>query len=462
MSKPSSDESSLSPAISSDAPPSITETIDSTVVEDTNSNVDLPVEENDTAPSPTEEVAYGSQISMSEPWQYAIVPPEVEQCLEPFAAKNIAKKTSTASAAGTESEVSKTQEDEASQVPIAPGSANDDATSTESVADNVEHANNDGSISEALAAIHAAETVSDNDGGGTPPVFPSYTETNDDNGDDDDSDDDDDELDQPMTLREHLLDLRKRVTRAFLLVIVGFCVCYPFASEMYSLLMLPVKAAMPAGSVHTFVFTSPAEALFTELAVAFLGGVLLTCPMIFYQFWAFIAPGLYDEEKRYIVPIALSSALLFLLGVSFCYFVAFPFAFDFLLSYSKGDVQAMLKVSDTFSFVVQLLLAFGLIFEFPLIIFFLARFGLVTADLMRRMRRYAIIINVIIAAVLTPPDVISQMLMAVPLLLLYELSIFIAAAFGKKTPPKEEDDDEDDEEEYEDDDDESEDTVSVK
>ena len=265
--------------------------------------------------------------------------------------------------------------------------------------------------------------------------------------DEEEEDAEEDGPDQPMTLRDHLNELRKRVFRAFLWALVGFIGCYPFAEEIFKFLFAPLTKALPGAG--RLIYTSPPEAFFTYMKVAFVAGIFATSPLVFYQVWAFIAPGLYKEEKTYIVPVAIFSALFFICGGAFCYYVAFPFAFEFFMSYSTDVIVAMPALSETLSFVLQLLLAFGLIFELPLFVFFLARLGIVTADLMRKMRRYAILANVIVAAILTPPDVMSQMLMAGPLLLLYEISIIIAAVFGKKKPEpakdeEEEEDDEDD------------------
>lgn len=267
--------------------------------------------------------------------------------------------------------------------------------------------------------------------------------------DEDDDDEEEDVHDRPMTLRDHLNELRKRVFYAFLWSLAGFIGCYPFAEDLFKLLLAPLTKVMPSAS--RLIYTSPPEAFFIYMKVAFVAGLFATSPLVFYQVWAFVAPGLYKEEKVYIIPIAFFSALCFICGGAFCYFVAFPFAFEFFMSYSTDMIVAMPSITETLGFVLQLLLAFGLIFELPLFVFFLARLGIVTADLMRRMRRYAILANVIIAAILTPPDVMSQMLMACPLLLLYEISILIAVIFGKKKPaPVEEDEEEEEDEDGED------------
>jgi len=249
---------------------------------------------------------------------------------------------------------------------------------------------------------------------------------------------------QPVTLRDHLTELRKRLTRAFLIMLAGFVICWPFAdSHIFPFLFEPLMRHMPEGGA--LIFTSPPEAFFTYMKIAFVAGIFLTSPLVFYQLWAFIAPGLYQEEKIYILPVALASALFFTLGAVFCYYVVFDFIFAFFMSYNQGFVQAMPKLNESLTFVLQLLLAFGLVFQLPLFIFFLARLGIVTADKLRSFRRYAIFLSFIVSALLTPPDVLSLFLMAGPVMLLYEVSILIVAAFGKKKKdePAPEEDEED-------------------
>ena len=188
--------------------------------------------------------------------------------------------------------------------------------------------------------------------------------------------------------------------------------------------------------------------------IAFILGLFVASPAIFYQIWAFISPGLYEEEKHFIMPVAFISAIFFILGGVFCYYIVFHYAFQFFMSFVTAEIQAMPKISDYLDFVLKLILAFGFIFEMPIFAFFLSRMGIVTAAKMRRARRYAVLIIFIVAAILTPPDVVSQLLMAVPMLILYEISILVAALFGKKEAPKPEEEDEDDyeEDEYEDED----------
>ena len=245
--------------------------------------------------------------------------------------------------------------------------------------------------------------------------------------------------DRPMGLMDHLSELRGRLVRCCLAVMVGFIACWAVVDPIFDALVDPLLKVLPEGS-HAIYTTLP-EGFFTRMHIAFVAGVFVSSPVIFYQIWSFIAPGLYEEEKRHILPVAFMSAFFFISGGAFCYFVVFPQAFAFFVSYATDSIVAMPKVSDYLSFVLKLILAFGLVFEMPLFAFFLARMGIITAELMRRVRRYAILGIFIVAAILSPPDVVSQLLMAAPMLVLYEISIYVAVAFGKK-PPAEDDESE--------------------
>ena len=243
------------------------------------------------------------------------------------------------------------------------------------------------------------------------------------------------ETDKPMGLLDHLNELRMRLVKAFIAVAVCFGVCWAFVDSLFGFLVNPLLTALPAGT-HAQYTTLP-EAFFTRMHIAFVAAIFLASPVIFYQIWAFVAPGLYDNEKRYIIPIAILSAIFFIAGAAFCYLIVFPFAFNFFLSYSTPDIEVTPKISDYLSFTLKLLFAFGIIFEMPIFTLFLARLGIVTAKLMRKWRKYAIVAIFVLAAILTPPDVVSQLLMACPMLLLYEASIGVAAIFGKKAKKEE-------------------------
>ncbi|MGE9985747.1 twin-arginine translocase subunit TatC [Desulfovibrio sp. SGI.169] len=238
-----------------------------------------------------------------------------------------------------------------------------------------------------------------------------------------------------MGLMDHLSELRARLVRCCIAVGLGFLVCWSVVDPIFNALVNPLLAVLPPGS-HAQYTTLP-EGFFTRMYIAFVAGVFVTSPVVFYQIWSFIAPGLYDEEKRHIIPVAILSALFFVAGGAFCYLVVFPYAFSFFVSFSTSEIVVMPKISDYLGFVLKLILAFGLIFEMPLFALFLSRMGLITATLMRSTRRYAVLGIFIVAAILTPPDVVSQLLMAGPMLLLYEVSILVAAAFGRKKPAPE-------------------------
>ncbi len=237
-----------------------------------------------------------------------------------------------------------------------------------------------------------------------------------------------------MPLFDHLRELRVRILRALLAVLAGFFICYFFAGQIQKALeapLLEVLRELP-GVSGKFVYTGMAEAFLVELKVALVAGFFLAAPFVFYQFWAFAAPGLYPQERRLIIPLALFTGLFFVAGASFGYFVVFPPAFKFFMSFNSESVQAMPRLAEYFGFCIQLLFAFGLVFELPLLAFFLARFGVITASMLRKFRGYALIGAFVLGALLTPPDVVSQLLMAGPLIVLYEISILVVKAVGRK------------------------------
>ena len=245
-----------------------------------------------------------------------------------------------------------------------------------------------------------------------------------------------------MPLMDHLRELRTRILRALLAVLAGFCLCYWQAPRLQAALEAPLLKALQALPEVTgkLMFTGLAEAFIVEVKVALAAGFLAAAPFVFYQFWAFMAPGLYPRERRLLIPLALGTGLFFVAGALFGYFVVFPPAFDFFLSYNSDTVTAMPALAEYFGFCIQLLLAFGLVFELPVLAFFLARFGLINAGMLKKARGYSYIAAFIIAAVLTPPDVVSQLLMAGPLLLLYEISIWVVRVCGRERTVKNSDD----------------------
>jgi sec-independent protein translocase protein TatC len=233
-----------------------------------------------------------------------------------------------------------------------------------------------------------------------------------------------------MPFTEHLEELRRRLIICFVAVGVGFVICYFFSKQLFEILMRPLLQVMPPE--ESLIFTALPEAFFTYLKVALLAGIGLASPVIIYQFWRFIAPGLYHKERRALMPIVLFSTFFFVGGALFGYFGVFPFGFKFFIGFASDNIRAMPSIREYLKFAAKLLFAFGFIFELPLFTFFLARLGLVNAELLRSKQKYAILVIFMLAAILTPPDVVTQVMMAGPLLILYELSIWIAKVFGRK------------------------------
>ncbi len=235
-----------------------------------------------------------------------------------------------------------------------------------------------------------------------------------------------------MTFIEHLEELRRRILWSVAVVFVCFVATYNFSKKIFDFLMQPVIKSLPKGS--TLIFTKPAEGFTTYLKVALFAAFVLALPFILYQAWRFIGPALYKHEKQIALPFTFFCVIFFVLGGCFCYFFAAPPAFKFLLSeYSSEYVKAFPTIGEALSFFIIFIFAFGLVFEFPLIVFILARLGIVNSEMLRRKRKFAILINTIVAAVISPsPDVLSMMLMLVPLLVFYELGVIVACVFGKK------------------------------
>jgi len=228
----------------------------------------------------------------------------------------------------------------------------------------------------------------------------------------------------------HLEELRKRLVVCAIGVGVGFAIAYIFSERLFQLLVAPLKAVMPEGD--QLIFTNLPEMFFAYLKVAFIAGILAAAPLIFYELWMFIAPGLYQKEKKLAIPFVISSTILFVGGALFGYFVVFPFGFKFFIGFSNEYVKALPSVKQYFSFSMKLLFAFGVVFELPVIIFFLSKMGIVTPQFLRQKRKYAILLTFVLAAILTPPDVITQCMMAGPLIVLYEIGILVSRVAQKK------------------------------
>lgn len=231
-------------------------------------------------------------------------------------------------------------------------------------------------------------------------------------------------------LISHLREVRTRVVYSVVAILIAFGFSYPFSEYFFEILTGPLLPALPEG--NSLAYTGIVEPFFTYLKVAFCASFIFASPVVLYQFWAFIAPALYDKEKKVFVIIVIFSALLFYSGSYFAYGFIFPVGFDYLIKFAGTDVVPVITMGGYFSLATKLLIAFGLIFQIPLVILVLSLLGVVTAKMLLGWWRYALLGSVIISALLTPPDVISQVLMAVPMMGLYFAGIVIAYFFGKK------------------------------
>jgi sec-independent protein translocase protein TatC len=235
-----------------------------------------------------------------------------------------------------------------------------------------------------------------------------------------------------LTLREHLLELRKRLKWAVLFVGIGFAASYHWSVPIFHFLMRPVLAALPEGekSLH---FSSSVEPFFIYLKVGLYSGLFLALPAVLWQVWAFVAPGLYRKERRTILPFVAAATLFFVSGAAFCYGVILQPAFDFLINSAGPDIKPVLMMDTQLSLVMTLLLAFGIIFELPLVLTFLSMVGIVDHKFLSKYRRHAIVLNVVLAAIITPTgDPVNLALMAIPMVLCYELGVIGARIFRKK------------------------------
>jgi sec-independent protein translocase protein TatC len=236
------------------------------------------------------------------------------------------------------------------------------------------------------------------------------------------------------TFISHLIELRMRLIRALLAIIVVFACLFPWAKELYSLLADPLIASLPQGG--QMIATDVVGVFVVPMKVAFLMAFLIALPYVLYQVWAFVAPGLYVHEKRLVLPLVVASSILFFIGMSFAYFLVFPVVFKFMASIAPQGVAWMTDIDKYLSFALTTFVAFGVTFEVPVVVIVLVRVGLVSIEKLKEVRPYVIVGAFIVGAVFTPPDVISQLMLAIPLCILYELGIFVARFVG--TAPKRE------------------------
>jgi len=226
------------------------------------------------------------------------------------------------------------------------------------------------------------------------------------------------------TFISHLIELRTRLLRAIVAVIVVFAALFYFAKDIYALLAKPLLRVLPQGS--TMIATDVTGTFLVPLKVTLMAAFLIALPYVLYQAWAFVAPGLYQHEKRLALPVLVSSVLFFALGMAFAYFFVFPVAFGFFAGYTPAGVQMMTDIDKYLSFVLTMFIAFGLTFETPVVVVVLVRMRVVTLDKLKSARPYVIVGAFVVGAIFTPPDVISQLMLAVPLWLLFELGVVLA------------------------------------
>jgi len=237
---------------------------------------------------------------------------------------------------------------------------------------------------------------------------------------------------EKMPLTAHLEELRKRLIRILIIVGIGFAVCWYFREWFFQVITAPLAQVLPKNS-H-MIYTSLPEAFFNYMKISFYASLFTTSPFTLYHLWKFVSPGLYPREKKYVIPFVISSSILFIGGVLFGYYLALPPAYSFFVEFSSDFLKPMFSLKEYLSLSLKLLLAFGLSFELPVFIFFMAKIGIVNSKILAKQRRYAILLIFIVAAVLTPsPDIITQCIMAAPLMILYEFSIFVAKFAEKKS-----------------------------
>ena len=239
------------------------------------------------------------------------------------------------------------------------------------------------------------------------------------------------EEESKLPFTTHLEELRRRLIYAVVAIVLGAIIAFLFAKQLFYFLAQPLVKILPAN--QPMIFTALTEAFFTYFKVALLAGFFLASPVVFYQLWKFIAPGLYEHEKKFVIPFVISATVFFILGGAFAYYIVFPFGFKFFLGFSTDYLKLLPKMNEYFSLSLKLIFAFGIVFEMPVITFFLAKMGVVNGEMLSSKRRYAIVLVFVVAALLTPPDVGTQLLMAGPLILLYEVSVWVARIFGRKS-----------------------------
>lgn len=239
------------------------------------------------------------------------------------------------------------------------------------------------------------------------------------------------------TFISHLIEMRDRLLRAVVVVVILFIALFPWAQDIYALLAQPMLAALPQGG--QMIATEVTTPFFVPVKVTLMAAFLLALPWVFYQLWAFVAPGLYQHEKRLGVPLVVASVVLFLAGMAFAYFLVFPVVFGFIVGVAPEGVAVMTDIGKYLDFVLTLFMAFGITFEVPVAVVLLVKMGMVSVAKLREIRPYVVVGAFVVGAIFTPPDVVSQFMLAVPLWVLYELGIVVAQLITRNKPVPESD-----------------------
>lgn len=248
-----------------------------------------------------------------------------------------------------------------------------------------------------------------------------------------------------MSFWSHLDELRKRIARSLILIAAGFAACFSFSEDILRVLLWPMNTKLELHRVYPYLTITPnavqqklhfatlIEPFWAHLKISLIAGIMLVFPLVMYQVWKFISPGLHANERKYVGVFVFFSTAFFGLGVLFCYFLLLPFAIPFLMTYKTENLTAIIRIGDYIDFVLKFLLASGVVFELPLVIVLLTRMGVVSPDTLAKHRKFAVLGAFVIGAILTPtPDIFNQTILTVPIYLLYELGILASRVFGKK------------------------------
>ncbi len=250
--------------------------------------------------------------------------------------------------------------------------------------------------------------------------------------------------DSKLPLTEHLAELRKRILISLITLLVIFIAVFNYSENIFDILTFPLRSELKLDFTNPYIhvthkpppplaFFAVGEAFWMHLKISFVAALIISLPVIFYQTWRFISPGLLSKEKKYLLPFVLFATILFLIGAVFCFFIDLPFAITFLLGYKTASFTAMLSIEKYIDFCLKFILAFGVVFELPLAIIFLTRFGIVSPATLAKQRKYAVLFAFVAAAVLTPtPDAFNQTLMAIPIIILYEIGILFSRIFNSR------------------------------